>query len=97
MQLILDHIAAVTQPALRKYLAAEKALTDALKSQDAGSAGTARQDMGRIRRSEPLPIPYPGPVLLLELRLHVIGTAASGAEQMRRALVLNGLATAAAA
>jgi hypothetical protein len=45
MQLILDHISAVTQPALRKYLAAEKALTDALESKDAGAGGTARQDV----------------------------------------------------
>jgi hypothetical protein len=45
MQSILDHIAAVIQPALRKYLAAEKALTDALEFKDAGGAGTARQDV----------------------------------------------------
>jgi len=43
MQSVLDHIAAVTQPALRKYLVAEKALTEALESQDA--AGAARQDV----------------------------------------------------
>jgi hypothetical protein len=45
MQSILDHIAAVTQPALRKYLAAEKPLTDAIESKDAGAVGTARQDV----------------------------------------------------
>jgi hypothetical protein len=42
MQPILDHIGAVVRPALRKYLAAEKALTDALGLEDAGAAGTAR-------------------------------------------------------
>src|SRR5260370_6290839 len=45
MQPILDHIAGVVRPALRKYLAAEKALTDALESKDAGGADTARQDV----------------------------------------------------
>lgn len=45
MQSILNHIAAVIQPALRKYLAAEKALTDALKSTGSSGADTARQDV----------------------------------------------------
>ena len=45
MQPILDHIAGVVRPALRKYLAAEKALTVALESKDAGAVSTARQDV----------------------------------------------------
>jgi hypothetical protein len=45
VQPILDHIATVVRPALRKYLAAEKALTDAIESGDAGTATTARQDV----------------------------------------------------
>ena len=45
MQPILDHIAGVVRPALRKYLAAEKALTAALESKDAGAVSTARQDV----------------------------------------------------
>jgi hypothetical protein len=45
MQSILDHIAAVIRPALRKYLAAEKTLTDALESNDAEAVGRARQDV----------------------------------------------------
>jgi hypothetical protein len=45
MQPILDHIAGVVRPALRKYLAAEKALTEALESKDVGAVATARQDV----------------------------------------------------
>src|SRR5215470_6698874 len=45
MQLILDHIAGVVRPALRKYLAAEKALTAALESKDVGAVSTARQQL----------------------------------------------------
>jgi hypothetical protein len=45
MQPILDHIAGVVRPALHKYLAAEKALTVALESKDAGAVSTARQDV----------------------------------------------------
>jgi hypothetical protein len=41
MQPILDHIALVVRPALRKYMLAENALTDALTSTNAGAA---RQD-----------------------------------------------------
>jgi hypothetical protein len=45
LQLILDHIVSVVRPALRKYLAAEEALTFALTSNDASVADTARQDV----------------------------------------------------
>ncbi len=45
MQPILDHINAAVRPALRKYLAAEQALTDAVLSDDTGTAATARQDV----------------------------------------------------
>jgi hypothetical protein len=45
MQAILDHIAAVVRPALRKYLAAENALTNALESKGANAGATARQDV----------------------------------------------------
>ena len=45
MQPILDHVAGVVRPALRKYLAAEKALTAALESKDAGAVSIARQDV----------------------------------------------------
>jgi hypothetical protein len=44
MQPILHHIATVVQPALRNYLASEKARTDAL-SRDGSAAGAARQDV----------------------------------------------------
>jgi hypothetical protein len=44
MQLILKHIA-VVRPALRRYDAAEKALTDALQSKDAGTTDAARQEV----------------------------------------------------
>jgi hypothetical protein len=44
-QPVLDHVAAVIRPALRNYLAAETALTDALKSKDADAVGTARQNV----------------------------------------------------
>ena len=44
-QPILDHIAAVIRPALRKYLAAEKALTEAVLSQDARAIEAAREDV----------------------------------------------------
>jgi hypothetical protein len=42
---ILDHIDDVVRPALRKYLAAEQGLTDALQSEVGGGACTARQDV----------------------------------------------------
>ena len=42
---ILDHIAAVIRRALRKYLAAEKALTEAVLSQDARAIEAAREDV----------------------------------------------------
>jgi hypothetical protein len=45
MHPVLDHIATVIRPALRKYLAAEKSLTDALASKDADAIATARQDV----------------------------------------------------
>jgi hypothetical protein len=45
MQVILDHIAAVIRPALRRYLAAEDAMTAALETKDAAAIGTARQDV----------------------------------------------------
>jgi hypothetical protein len=44
-QTILDHVADVVRPALRKYSAAEESLSDALRSGDAGAACTARQDV----------------------------------------------------
>jgi len=44
-QPILDHIATVIRPALRKYLAAEKALTEAVLSQDARAIEVAREDV----------------------------------------------------
>ena len=45
VQPILDHIATIVRPALRRYQAAEKALTDALASGDAKVANAARQDV----------------------------------------------------
>lgn len=45
MQPILDHISAVVRPALRNYLAAEKALTAALVSQDKSALTLARQQV----------------------------------------------------
>ena len=42
---ILDHIAVAVWPALRRYLAAEQALTDALATKDAKTVGAARQDV----------------------------------------------------
>src|SRR5260370_16606166 len=42
---ILDHVAAVVRPALRNYLADERALTDAIVSNDHEAACTARQDV----------------------------------------------------
>jgi hypothetical protein len=45
MQPVLDHIAAVVRPALRKYLAAENSLTEALQSKDAAAVDTARKDV----------------------------------------------------
>jgi hypothetical protein len=45
MQVIFDHIDAVVRPALRKYLAAEQGLTDALRSKDASATCTARQNV----------------------------------------------------
>jgi hypothetical protein len=44
-QPILDHIAAVIRPALRKYLAAEKALTESVLSQDVRAIEAAREDV----------------------------------------------------
>jgi hypothetical protein len=45
MQPILNHIASVVRPALRKYLEAESALTHAIESTDAVLSSTARQDV----------------------------------------------------
>ena len=45
MQSILDHTVSVIRPALRKYLAAEAALTNAVLSGDTSSADIARQDV----------------------------------------------------
>lgn len=45
MRSILDHLDAVVRPALRNYLAAERELTEALKSNDATRIGTARRDV----------------------------------------------------
>lgn len=45
MQPILDHIANVVRPALRKYLSAEEALTIAIQSGDANAAVAARQEV----------------------------------------------------
>jgi hypothetical protein len=42
---ILDHIAVAVWPALRRYLAAEQALTDALDTKDTKAVGAARQDV----------------------------------------------------
>jgi hypothetical protein len=42
---ILDHIGAVVRPALRKYMTAEQALTDAVLSTDATAVATARKDV----------------------------------------------------
>jgi hypothetical protein len=44
VQPILDHIATVVRPALRRYQAAEAALTNALTSNDAKAAETAREE-----------------------------------------------------
>jgi hypothetical protein len=44
-QQILDHIAAVIRPALRKYLAAEKALTESVLPQDVRAIEAAREDV----------------------------------------------------
>jgi hypothetical protein len=45
MQPIFDHIASVVRPALRNYLAAEKTLTIAVKSNDTSALDAARQDV----------------------------------------------------
>lgn len=45
MQLILDQIEQGVRPALRKYIAAEKVLTDAQLANDAAAVATARQDV----------------------------------------------------
>jgi hypothetical protein len=45
MQPVLDHIATVVRPALRRYEAAEAALTNALTSNDAKAAETAREEV----------------------------------------------------
>src|SRR5258706_3856 len=44
-QMILDHVASVVRPALRKYLTAEGALTDALESKNPSAVTAARQDV----------------------------------------------------
>ena len=44
-QPIPHHIAAVIRPALRKYLAAEKALTESVLSQDVRAIEAAREDV----------------------------------------------------
>jgi hypothetical protein len=49
-RLVLDHIATVVRPALRKYLAAERVLTDALRSKDPDTIATARQDVMLMAR-----------------------------------------------
>jgi hypothetical protein len=45
MQPVLDHIATVVRPALRKYGAAEAALTNALTATDPRAAETAREEV----------------------------------------------------
>jgi hypothetical protein len=45
MQPVLDHIATVVRPALRRYIAAEAALTNAVTSNDANAAETAREEV----------------------------------------------------
>jgi hypothetical protein len=45
MRAVLNHIATVVRPALRKYLAAEKSLTNALISKETETIATARQDV----------------------------------------------------
>jgi hypothetical protein len=45
MQPILDHIEGTIRPALRKYLDAERILTAAIETRDAGAIATARQDV----------------------------------------------------
>jgi hypothetical protein len=45
MQPIFDHIASVVRPALRNYLAAEKTLTIAVKSNDTSALDASRQDV----------------------------------------------------
>jgi hypothetical protein len=45
MQSILDHIARVVRPALRKYMEAENALTAAVLSNDTMAVDAARQDV----------------------------------------------------
>ena len=44
-QQILDHIAAVIRPALRKYSAAEKALAESVLSQDVRAIEAAREEV----------------------------------------------------
>jgi hypothetical protein len=45
MQPVLDHIAGIVRPALRKYLASEEGLTAALSSGDANAAASAREEV----------------------------------------------------
>ena len=45
MQSTLNHIAEVVRPALRKYLASEKKLAEALESKDLVAIETARQEV----------------------------------------------------
>src|SRR5262249_41382153 len=68
MQLVLDHIAGVVRPALRKYLAAETALTDALESKDAGAARkdvmlAARQAVDVLHHLSDFVLKEPSPAL----------------------------------
>src|SRR5262245_45271493 len=50
MQPILDHVATLVRPAMREYLAAEDALTDALASNDARTIDAARQGVMHAAR-----------------------------------------------
>jgi hypothetical protein len=50
MQPILDHLSAVIRPALRRYIAAEKALTEAVLSNDTSAIETARTEAGLAAR-----------------------------------------------
>jgi hypothetical protein len=45
MQIIVDHIARVVRPALRKYVDAENSLTAAVLAKDSSAIDTARQDV----------------------------------------------------
>ena len=56
-QPILDHIATVIRPALRKYLAAEKALTEAVLSPDARAIEAAREDV-KLAARQAVDVPF---------------------------------------